>query len=59
MYKTSYRCKICFGIAHMKKFFDYIQLPKFDIAAYGATTFKELMTRHKSIVAELLSNNYK
>ncbi|KAI5414474.1 hypothetical protein KIW84_040103 [Lathyrus oleraceus] len=43
---------------HMKKFFDYIQIPNFDIAADAAATFKELMTRHKSTVAEFLSNNY-
>ncbi|KAL5097494.1 hypothetical protein RYX36_001821 [Vicia faba] len=43
---------------HMKKFFDYIQLPNFDIAADAAATFKELMTRHKSTVAEFLSKNY-
>ncbi|KAK4588580.1 hypothetical protein RGQ29_019548 [Quercus rubra] len=43
---------------HMKKFFDYIQLPHFDIAADAATTFKELLTRHKSTVAEFLSKNY-
>lgn len=68
---------------HMKKFFDYIQLPNFDIAADAAATFKvviivlaplmfcmqpqvlyqvillqELMTRHKSTVAEFLSDNY-
>ncbi|KAF4368759.1 hypothetical protein F8388_021371 [Cannabis sativa] len=53
--------------AHMKKFFDYIQLPNFDIAADAAATFKtvvlvfsckELMTRHKSTVAEFLTKNY-
>ncbi|KAL2319394.1 hypothetical protein Fmac_028363 [Flemingia macrophylla] len=43
---------------HMKKFFYYIQLPNFDIAADAATTFKELLTRHKSTVAEFLSKNY-
>ncbi|XP_012567893.2 putative MO25-like protein At5g47540 [Cicer arietinum] len=43
---------------HMKKFFDYIQIPNFDIAADAAATFKELMTRHKSTVAEFLSKNY-
>ncbi|CAN1337158.1 Putative MO25-like protein At5g47540 [Linum perenne] len=42
----------------MKKFFDYIQLPNFDIAADAAATFKELLTRHKSTVAEFLSKNY-
>ncbi|XP_052182139.1 putative MO25-like protein At5g47540 isoform X2 [Diospyros lotus] len=43
---------------HMKKFFDYIQLPNFDISADAAATFKELLTRHKSTVAEFLSKNY-
>ncbi|KAK6133207.1 hypothetical protein DH2020_033043 [Rehmannia glutinosa] len=48
---------------HMKKFFDYIQLPNFDIASDAAATFKcfrsmELLTRHKSTVADFLSNNY-
>lgn len=43
---------------HVKLFFDYIQLPNFDIAADGAATFKELMTRHKSTVAEFISKNY-
>ncbi|GJY38013.1 putative MO25-like protein [Tanacetum coccineum] len=43
---------------HMKKFFDFIQLPNFDIAADAAATFKELLTRHKSTVAEFLSKNY-
>ncbi|CAN4095966.1 unnamed protein product [Withania somnifera] len=43
---------------HVKKFFHYIQLPNFDIAADAAATFKELLTRHKSTVAEFLSKNY-
>ncbi|XP_068334379.1 putative MO25-like protein At5g47540 [Pyrus communis] len=43
---------------HMKKFFYYIQTPNFDIASDAAATFKELMTRHKSTVAEFLSKNY-
>lgn len=43
---------------HMRKFFEYIQLPNFDIAADAAATFKELLTRHKATVAEFLSKNY-
>ncbi|PIN26163.1 Conserved protein Mo25 [Handroanthus impetiginosus] len=43
---------------HMKKFFDYIQLPNFDVASDAASTFKELMMRHKSTVAEFLEENY-
>ncbi|KAF2576342.1 hypothetical protein F2Q70_00002325 [Brassica cretica] len=42
---------------HVKKFFDYIQLANFDIAADAAATFKELLTRHKSTVADFLTNN--
>ncbi|KAA8523592.1 hypothetical protein F0562_010015 [Nyssa sinensis] len=43
---------------HIKKFFDYIQIPNFDVAADATATFKELLTRHKSTVAEFLSRNY-
>ncbi|KAJ4755579.1 Calcium-binding protein 39-like [Rhynchospora pubera] len=43
---------------HMKKFFDYIQLPNFDIASDASATFKELMTRHKGTVADFLTKNY-
>ncbi|XP_077211145.1 putative MO25-like protein At5g47540 [Tasmannia lanceolata] len=43
---------------HMKKFFGFIQLPNFDIASDAAATFKELLTRHKSTVAEFLTKNY-
>ncbi|KAI3907344.1 hypothetical protein MKW98_010694 [Papaver atlanticum] len=43
---------------HMKKFFDFIQLPNFDIASDASATFKELLTRHKSTVADFLTKNY-
>ncbi|OMO94364.1 Armadillo-like helical [Corchorus capsularis] len=43
---------------HMKNFFDYLQNPNFDIQSDVQATFKELMTRHKSTVAEFLSENY-
>lgn len=43
---------------YMKKFFDYIELPNFDVASDASATFKELLTRHKSTVAEFLSKNY-
>ncbi|RZC29956.1 putative MO25-like protein [Glycine soja] len=49
--------QICSGLT-TKKFFDYIQLPNFDIAVDATATFKELMTRHKSTVADFLSNYY-
>ncbi|XP_027331830.1 putative MO25-like protein At5g47540 [Abrus precatorius] len=43
---------------HMKKFFEFVQLPNFEIASDAGATFKELLTRHKSTVAEFLSKNY-
>ncbi|XP_056697273.1 putative MO25-like protein At5g47540 isoform X2 [Spinacia oleracea] len=43
---------------HLFKFFDYIQLPDFEISSDAAATFKELLTRHKSTVSEFLSKNY-
>ncbi|KAG8660024.1 hypothetical protein MANES_02G106400v8 [Manihot esculenta] len=43
---------------HMKKFFSYIQIPNFDISSDAQATFKELLTRHKSTVAQFLSKNY-
>ncbi|XP_059664500.1 putative MO25-like protein At5g47540 [Cornus florida] len=43
---------------NLKKFFDYIQFPNFNIASDAVATFKELLTRHKSTVAEFLSRNY-
>lgn len=33
-------CRYVLESAQMKKFFDYIQLPNFDIAADAAATFK-------------------
>jgi len=43
---------------HMKKFFYYMQHANFDVSSVAASTFKELMTRHKSTVAEYLMKNY-
>ncbi|KAE9596426.1 hypothetical protein Lal_00048740 [Lupinus albus] len=43
---------------HMKKFFEFVQIPNFEVASDAGATFKELLTRHKSTVAEFLSKNY-
>ncbi|GAB2284743.1 hypothetical protein Dimus_019197 [Dionaea muscipula] len=43
---------------HVKKFFGYVQFPTFDVSSDASATFKELLTRHKSTVAEFLSKNY-
>ncbi|KAF3931365.1 hypothetical protein ABW20_dc0105510 [Dactylellina cionopaga] len=39
-------------------FFTYVQGGRFDTSSDAFTTFKELLTRHKVMVAEFLSNNY-
>ncbi|CAD6202306.1 unnamed protein product [Miscanthus lutarioriparius] len=43
---------------HFRTFFDHIQFPDFNIQSDVFKTFKELMTRHKSSVAEFFSKNY-
>ncbi|KAL5735812.1 hypothetical protein ACOSP7_030270 [Xanthoceras sorbifolium] len=43
---------------HLRKFFEYMQLPSFEVAADATATFKELLTRHKSTVAAFLSKNF-
>ncbi|XP_047083698.1 putative MO25-like protein At5g47540 [Lolium rigidum] len=43
---------------HMKKFFDYIQFPDFNLASDAFKTFKELLTRHKSTAAEFFNKSY-
>ncbi|RID79049.1 hypothetical protein BRARA_A01822 [Brassica rapa] len=45
------------SIPDLRDFFYYVQLPNFDIAADAAATFKELLTRQKSTVAEFLTKN--
>lgn len=65
-YSTMLRDCICHQVAaryvldseHMKNFFEYIQFPDFNIASDAFRTFKELLTRHKSSVAEFFSRNY-
>ncbi|KAF5203478.1 Mo25-like protein [Thalictrum thalictroides] len=47
-----------FESGQVAKFFDYIELPNFDIASNAWETFQELMTRHKSTVVEFHSRNY-
>ncbi|EFJ36360.1 hypothetical protein SELMODRAFT_78585 [Selaginella moellendorffii] len=44
--------------SHFKKFFEYIELANFAVASDAAASFKELLTRHKSTVAEYLARNY-
>ncbi|KIH57021.1 mo25-like protein [Ancylostoma duodenale] len=40
------------------KFFTYVELSAFDIASDAFATFKDLITRHKTLCAEFLDANY-
>jgi len=39
-------------------FFRYVEVSTFDIASDAFSTFKELLTKHKTLSAEFLENNY-
>jgi calcium binding protein 39 len=39
-------------------FFEYVELSTFDIASDAFATFKDLLTKHKVLVAEYLQANY-
>lgn len=40
------------------KFFDYVEISTFDISSDAFATFKELLTRHKQLVAQFLESKY-
>jgi len=40
------------------KFFKFVEVATFDVASDSFATFKELLTKHKPIVAEFLEKNY-
>lgn len=40
------------------KFFKYVEMPNFDVASDAFSTFKEILTKHKALVAEFLEKNY-
>lgn len=39
-------------------FFDYVEMSTFDIASDAFASFKEILTKHKQVVAEFLEANY-
>jgi len=43
---------------HFFKFFNYVENGGFDIASDAFATFKDLLTKHKTICAEFLEKNY-
>jgi len=40
------------------KYFKYVEVANFDLASDAFATFKELLTKHKPLVAEFLEKNY-
>ncbi|WOL16396.1 calcium-binding protein 39-like isoform X1 [Canna indica] len=39
-------------------FFKYVELPTFDIASDALSTFKDLLTKHETIVSQFLTSHY-
>uniref|UniRef100_A0ACD5WVM9 Uncharacterized protein n=1 Tax=Avena sativa TaxID=4498 RepID=A0ACD5WVM9_AVESA len=39
-------------------FFEYVELPNFDIASDALNTFKDLLTKHETVVSEFLGSHY-
>lgn len=40
------------------RLFSYVDLPNFDVASDAFLTFRELLSRHKSLIAEFLDANF-
>jgi len=51
-------CKALLHTEQMYLFFDYVEMSTFDVASDAFSTFKDLLTKHKSVVAEFLEANY-
>jgi len=43
---------------HFYGFFSFVEMSNFDVASDAFATFKELLTKHKTICAEFLEKNY-
>ncbi|MED6253636.1 Calcium-binding protein 39-like [Xenoophorus captivus] len=50
--------KIILQSEHFHNFFNYVEMSTFDIASDAFATFKDLLTRHKGLVADFLEQNY-
>lgn len=50
--------KVLLRSSEFYKLFDYVQGTAFDISSDAFATLKDLLTRHKVVVAEFLSANY-
>lgn len=40
------------------QFFDFVEMSTFDIASDAFATFKDMLTKHKQMVADYLEVNY-
>ncbi|KAJ1902929.1 Calcium-binding protein 39, partial [Tieghemiomyces parasiticus] len=43
---------------HFYKFFNYVEFTTFDVSSDAFASFKDLLTRHKPMVADFLKQNY-
>jgi calcium binding protein 39 len=50
--------RVLFATEYIFKFFDYVELPAFDVSSDAFSTFKELLTTAKPAVAEFLEVHY-
>ncbi|KAA6346582.1 MAG: putative Calcium-binding protein 39, partial [Streblomastix strix] len=50
--------KVTIEMPEFYRLFEYVQVENFEIASDAFTTMKEILTRHKTLVAEFLQNNY-
>lgn len=56
--KFEYLAEIVLNLPEFELLFEYIQLPTFDVSSDAFATFKDLLTRHKTIVTAFLVANY-
>lgn len=56
--KFEFLAEIVLNLTEFEKLFDYIKLPTFDVSSDAFATFKDLLTRHKTLVTLFLVNNY-
>ncbi|KAI8915069.1 Mo25-like protein [Entophlyctis helioformis] len=50
--------KIILDSQHFWRFFEYVELSTFDVASDAFATFKDLLSKHKPLVARFLEANY-
>jgi len=51
-------CSVLLQDETFYEFFNLVEMPNFDIASDAFSTFKELLTKHKTLIAEFLEENY-